>query len=108
MPPTFYLLPVESVGYALDDTGNGSNFNQLYAASYGGLRAAAVARDNPDSVYAFNFSGDRAARSTDAGNTWTILGTVPWTPSNECVPYMLCHAAGDVHVWQDGSTAADN
>jgi hypothetical protein len=98
MPPQLYLYTYDTAGYALDDTGAGYNFSDLYIPPWFAPRAAAMARDDQNSIYLVNFDGSQFARSTDAGLTWTVLGT-PWPVSDECITHMVCHTAGELHVF---------
>lgn len=107
MPTQLYLYNSDTAGYALDDTGAGYNFSDLYSAGIVQIQVAAVARDNPDVVYVFDFDGQYFGRSSDAGLTWTILSSTPWPNYGEAVPCMVCHQAGDVHIFQDDSVGGN-
>jgi hypothetical protein len=101
MPPSIYLYNRETVGYALDDTGTGYNFSQLYnpgGFSPPATSALAVARDNPDVVYVFDYYGVTFGLSTDAGITWTQRTGFPWGSYSRGVIVMVCHTAGDIHI----------
>jgi len=103
-----YLYTYDTVGYALDSSGTGYNFSDLYAAHFTQPRAAAVARDDANRVYLFNWTGDTFAHSSDAGSTWTIVTTAPpWPSANECVQYMVCHTAGELHLFQSQTTGGN-
>lgn len=100
MPTQLYLYNYDTAGYALDDTGTGYNFSDLYSAGVTALSQAAVARDDPATIYVFDFQGQVFGRSSTAGATWTTLTSVPWSASAECVTSLVCHATGDIHLFQ--------